>query len=69
MDELPSTEFRKRYARLTKPALVTVNGHVIGRWMPATAEELAQPDPSLPAPRMTQAERDAVLRKVNRGGR
>lgn len=34
MDELPSTEFRKRFARLTEPTVVTVNGHVIGVWTP-----------------------------------
>lgn len=34
MDTMPSSEFRKRFARLTKPTIVTVNGHLIGRWMP-----------------------------------
>lgn len=35
MDVLTSTEFRKRYARLTEPTLVVVNGHSIGIWNPA----------------------------------
>lgn len=34
MDELSSTEFRKSFARLTKPTVVTVNGHVMGQWLP-----------------------------------
>jgi hypothetical protein len=34
MDALPSTEFRKRFARLAKPTVVTVNGHPIGSWHP-----------------------------------
>jgi hypothetical protein len=36
MDELSSTEFRKRFARLTSPTVVTANGHVIGTWTPLT---------------------------------
>jgi hypothetical protein len=34
MDELSSTEFRKTFARLTVRTVVTVNGHVIGEWVP-----------------------------------
>ena len=34
MDTMPSSEFRRRYATLTQPTIVTVNGHTIGRWMP-----------------------------------
>jgi hypothetical protein len=34
MDEMSSAEFRKRYAKLTKPTTVTVNGHPIGQWIP-----------------------------------
>jgi hypothetical protein len=34
MDEMPSSEFRKVYAKLKHPTEVTVNGHVIGRWLP-----------------------------------
>jgi len=37
MDVLTSTEFRKCYASLTEPTEVTVNGHVIGRWVPVNA--------------------------------
>ena len=33
---MPSSEFRKRYASLTDPTKVTVNGHVIGEWVPVT---------------------------------
>jgi hypothetical protein len=35
MNALPSTEFRKTFARLTERTIVTVNGHVIGSWTPA----------------------------------
>lgn len=35
MDVLPSAEFRKVYAKLTAPTVVTVNGHEIGTWVPA----------------------------------
>lgn len=34
MDTMPSSKFRKRYATLPQDTLVTVNGHVIGKWMP-----------------------------------
>ena len=34
MNELTSTEFRRSYHRLVEPAVVTVNGHVIGQWLP-----------------------------------
>lgn len=37
MNALPSTEFRKRFARLTEATEVTVNGHVIGTWRPINA--------------------------------
>ena len=35
MDILPSSEFRKTFASLTKPTSVTANGHTIGSWIPA----------------------------------
>ena len=38
MDVLSSAEFRKRYASLRGPVAVTVNGHIIGRWVPGAAE-------------------------------
>ena len=41
MDKLPSSEFRKTFASLTKPVAVTANGHVIGAWHPGVI------DPSL----------------------
>ena len=34
---MDSTEFRKRYAKLTDPVIVTVNGHPIGQWVPMGA--------------------------------
>ncbi len=84
MNELPSTEFRKQFARLTEATLVTVNGHPIGTWTPHRISEefvaaiLAEPpaghirvpahlDPTLP--KFTQAQRDELLRKINRGGK
>lgn len=35
MDEMPSAEFRRRYASLKEPVKVTANGHAIGFWTPA----------------------------------
>ena len=35
MDEMPSSEFRRRYATLTEPTTVRALGRVIGRWIPA----------------------------------
>ena len=37
MDRLTSSEFRKRYASLSERTAVTVNGHVIGEWVPVNA--------------------------------
>ena len=37
MDTIPSSKFRKRYASLTTRTEVTVNGHVIGTWVPRAA--------------------------------
>lgn len=42
MDTLPSTEFRKKFARLTKGTTVTVNGHVIGAWLPVPTDGTAK---------------------------
>lgn len=36
MDKIPSSQFRTTYASLKQPALVTVNGHIIGTWVPVT---------------------------------
>ena len=41
MDEMPSSEFRKVYAKLTDRTIVTVNGHVMGEWIPASYDPLA----------------------------
>lgn len=41
MDELPSTEFRRQFARLSKVTTVTVNGHPIGVWYPGPPERPA----------------------------
>lgn len=35
MDEMTSTEFRRTYATLKEPTIVTVNGHPIGTWIPS----------------------------------
>ncbi len=42
MDEMPSAEFRRRYAGLSQPVTVTVNGHPIGVWTPNNAITLAR---------------------------
>jgi len=34
MDKTPSSEFRKTFSRLTDATIVTVNGHIIGEWVP-----------------------------------
>lgn len=34
MDQMTSSEFRRRYASLSRPVEVTVNGHPIGTWQP-----------------------------------
>jgi hypothetical protein len=72
MDEITSTEFRKRYARLTEPTLVTVNGHYIGGWIPAISAQvrgkgLDVDQLAILAERPSaQAQRDELLRKINR---
>lgn len=38
MKTISSAEFRKVYPRLTEDAIVTVNGHPIGRWEPVGQE-------------------------------
>ena len=42
MDTLSSAKFRKSYARLTEPTIVTVNGHSLGMWVPAHAGPAVQ---------------------------
>jgi hypothetical protein len=75
MDEMPSAEFRKQYAKLDKPVAVTVNGHVIGWWMPVkldggnfAVEPYGDWNARPTGPVSTvQAQRDELLRKINRG--
>jgi len=73
MNELTSTEFRKHYARLTEPTLVTVNGHQIGYWVPGSisnteaALRTFDPPGGREAQASAQAQRDELLRKINRG--
>lgn len=66
MDTLNSSEFRRRYASLTKPTIVTAGGHVIGLWTPRPpmselyavdaarldlSEAVVRSDPHIPDPR------------------
>lgn len=39
MDTLTSSEFRRRYASLTKPTTVTVLGRSIGVWLPGSTPD------------------------------
>ena len=55
---MPSSEFRLKYASLTTPVDVTVNGRILGRWTPAVT---AVPDDS-EALRGPKA--DAIYRKL-----
>jgi len=34
MNRMPSSEFRKTFARITETTVVVVHGHVIGTWTP-----------------------------------
>lgn len=43
MEVLPSSEFRKRYPRLTEPTEVTADGRVIGVWTPSVAMVIREP--------------------------
>lgn len=68
MNELSSTEFRKRFAKLTEQTTVTVNGHSIGVWMPVA--EFTVKGKSYVAlgmeGRSPQQRRDDLLGKINR---
>ena len=55
MDEMTSTEFRKVYAKLKDRTAVTVNGHVIGTWVPMDA-----PTYRMETPAMLHADEDVV---------
>ncbi len=48
---MTSVEFRKHYARLTEPVVVTALGRAIGTWYPAGSEPEMRiwPDPSVTA--------------------
>jgi hypothetical protein len=39
MSTIPSAEFRKTYAKLAEPTVVTVNGHPIGVWTPTPGND------------------------------
>jgi hypothetical protein len=43
MRTISSVEFRKVYARLTERVVVTVNGHPLGVWRPASVDETGRP--------------------------
>ena len=64
MDTISSAEFRKTYAKLTRAVVVTANGHPIGVWTPGTIVG-GPPAEAERVRAMTQAERDAILRRVN----
>ncbi len=76
MNEIPSTQFRKQFAKLAEPTLVTANGHPIGTWRPLWTvgedgkdivldmTDLGDRQPALPS--STQSQRDALLNKINR---
>jgi hypothetical protein len=49
MDTLTSSEFRKVYAKLTAPTVVTVNGHAIGEWRPVPTGFVELPAGTTPA--------------------
>ena len=56
MRTIASSQFRIIYASLTEPAVVTVNGHKIGTWYPATegpvtVAEVRATRPFTPAPK------------------
>ena len=77
MRTMSSAEFRKVYPRLEEPVTVTANGHVIGEWIPVhharyvTVQEakatIANVRTEAKAVMASQAERDALLRRINKG--
>jgi len=72
MKSTSSSEFRKTYARLDETTEVTVNGHVIGRWVPMevgtvtewTSDSGASRTFLTPVVKTSQAQRDAILRRI-----
>lgn len=59
MKSIPSSEFRKTYANLTEPTIVTVLGHDIGEWIPYRGQPVAA-EPTGSA--------DAVIQRVGSFG-
>ena len=45
MTEMPSTQFRKSFARLAEATIVTVHGHSIGTWTPLGAAPVSPTTP------------------------
>jgi hypothetical protein len=61
MDTMPSSEFRKRYASLTQPVAVTVNGHVVGEWVPVASSRYVTVQEAKAAIAAVRQDADAVL--------
>jgi hypothetical protein len=67
MDEMPSAEFRKQYAKLIKTVVVTVNGHAIGTWTPTLPALEDIPMPQTEAEELAlSAEWDEAIRQRKR---
>lgn len=75
MSEMPSADFRRMYAKLTEPTVVTVNGHAIGVWTPsrqptneppAVYKPVQRGESSVEATKRAQAERDALLARMRK---
>jgi hypothetical protein len=47
---MSSAEFRRRYASLSAPTVVTVNGRPIGVWTPGATEIATDPAPATRSP-------------------
>ena len=79
MKIISSAEFRKVYPRLEVPVTVTANGHVIGEWTPVhharyvTIQEakalIASVQDDVKTVMTNQVQRDAILRRINKGAR
>jgi hypothetical protein len=70
---MSSSEFRRRYASLTKPTRVMVKGRPIGQWVPQSRDpdvvHLVTEARTVPASQRQTAQmaRDAILGKINKG--
>jgi hypothetical protein len=62
MNEMPSAEFRKQYAKLKEETIVTVNGHSIGLWVPGWQESKGPLIPGKVWASATQEQRDEYRR-------